>query len=667
MYKSSQGLKPEILSKFVEYIYNTFDFTYAKDIVNKLIGSFGCKYKTKNDGFTSSELDDVLATWYENKDKKILINEINGMYLVKVIKESLRLRNHTSIMRFVIDGGVREVINYMYEINKSGMKVCGVSTDCIMCYTDYECEKKEERENTIDNIGKIFEEKFKRLPNGRGVVDSIPDLKYKYNGKGKMFIGVPGCGKSTELINMVREDDLVLCYTNKACQNLRDKGCNKVKTFDSYFAENVSNEVHINMLKGKRVLIDEFCMVPNKWICLLYQAWIKWDIEVLLFGDNNQCDPVDINIYDYVNSLSVKQMVGNNIEVLEYKGYRYDEKMYEILVNYQRTGILEGIKKSDIPYNRNICYRNSTRKEVNTKICEKYGGESIWFKPDNMKYKVKIGTPVIALNNLKEINIYNNQMFEVVKIDEKNVVLTGDIIIPMKVFKNDFTVAYCVTVYKYQGGEIDQDYNIYDVDEMDKKMMYTALSRTTKWEYVHLNGNNYIFETRKNQFRSIGVGFNKWKDCLIYKISSDNDNVYIGMTCKTLDERLREHKKDKKSLVYNFDNPKIELVVECPCFSMNEAEYYEKRYINKFDCVNKRGKFVEKKVKVEYSIKNNDEIKEKLRNGLYKICENKDSYRITYTVDKKRKDIKKVFGKDKNRAYEKIKMEQDRLIDEYLN
>ena len=89
------------------------------------------------------------------------------------------------------------------------MKVCGVSTDCIMCYTDYECEKKEERENSIDNIGKIFEEKFKRLPNGRGVLDSIPDLKYKYNGKSKMFIGVPGCGKSTELINMVRENDLV--------------------------------------------------------------------------------------------------------------------------------------------------------------------------------------------------------------------------------------------------------------------------------------------------------------------------------------------------------------------------------------------------------------------------------------------------------------------------
>ena len=71
------------------------------------------------------------------------------------------------------------------------------------------------------------------------------------------------------------------------------------------------------MLKGKRVLIDKFCMVPNKWICLLYQAWIKGDIEVLLFGDNNQCDPIDINIYDYVNSLSVKQMVGNSIEVLE--------------------------------------------------------------------------------------------------------------------------------------------------------------------------------------------------------------------------------------------------------------------------------------------------------------------------------------------------------------
>ena len=56
----------------------------------------------------------------------------------------------------------------------------------------------------------------------------------------------------------------------------------------------------------------------------------------------------------------------------------------------------------------------------------------------------------------------------------------------MNTFLKKFTVAYCVTVYKYQGSEIDEDYCIWDVDLMDKKMMYTALSRTKKWDYVSL-------------------------------------------------------------------------------------------------------------------------------------------------------------------------------------
>ena len=73
-------------------------------------------------------------------------------------------------------------------------------------------------------------------------------------------------------------------------------------------------------------------------------------MRVYLFGDNNQCDPVDVQVYDYVNSLSVLQMVGGKVEELEYKGHRYDEKMYKVLKEFKENGVLEGIKKSDSLY-----------------------------------------------------------------------------------------------------------------------------------------------------------------------------------------------------------------------------------------------------------------------------------------------------------------------------
>ena len=56
-----------------------------------------------------------------------------------------------------------------------------------------------------------------------------------------------------------------------------------------------------------------------------------------------------------------------------------------------------------------------------------------------------------------------------------------------KEFAESFIVGFCVTVYKYQGADIDEDYNIHDVNRMDKKQLYTALSRTTKLYFIHLD------------------------------------------------------------------------------------------------------------------------------------------------------------------------------------
>ena len=40
--------------------------------------------------------------------------------------------------------------------------------------------------------------------------------------------------------------------------------------------------------------------------------------------------------------------------------------------------------------------------------------------------------------------------------------------------------AFCSTVYKYQGADINEHFNILDVNRMDEKQLYTFLSRTTK-------------------------------------------------------------------------------------------------------------------------------------------------------------------------------------------
>ena len=47
MYKRNSGLDGKTSSDFVKFVYKLSDFSIAKDLVNKLVGEFGCKYEIR--------------------------------------------------------------------------------------------------------------------------------------------------------------------------------------------------------------------------------------------------------------------------------------------------------------------------------------------------------------------------------------------------------------------------------------------------------------------------------------------------------------------------------------------------------------------------------------------------------------------------------------------
>lgn len=49
----------------------------------------------------------------------------------------------------------------------------------------------------------------------------------------------------------------------------------------------------VDDLRDKIVFVDEYSMTPNRYITLLYQAFTKHDITVLMSGDTNQCEPIN--------------------------------------------------------------------------------------------------------------------------------------------------------------------------------------------------------------------------------------------------------------------------------------------------------------------------------------------------------------------------------------
>ena len=215
-------------------------------------------------------------------------------------------------------------------------------------------KKKNIKFNT-NKIGKAYRTDAKLVYFEEHYRENIDYDSYKVKkGKGCIFNGQAGSGKTTKLCKMVSEatNPLVLSFTNKAIENVKDRLTNmkyerdkvirtcygKVidmsklnlsdvnnrneannicHTFDSYFFER--NGKDISCLKGKTIFIEEFSMVPNKWMTKIYEAFTKFNNKIYMFGDPNQCEPVEgSQIHsNYLETITINEMCPK-VETLTY-------------------------------------------------------------------------------------------------------------------------------------------------------------------------------------------------------------------------------------------------------------------------------------------------------------------------------------------------------------
>lgn len=121
---------------------------------------------------------------------------------------------------------------------------------------------------------------------------------------------------------------------------------------------------------------------------------------------------------------------------------------------------------------------------------------------------------------------------------------------------------------------------------MDKKQLYTALSRTTIFEYIHLNTSalSRVYEIRKQpSMEFINSYFNSdYNNGKIYKIEFEKcDKIYIGSTTGELKTRLMKHLTNNKSPVYQYGTkkPHVKLLVNALSKGKRELEKVEFEWI----------------------------------------------------------------------------------------
>ena len=218
---------------------------------------------------------------------------------------------------------------------------------------------------------------------------------------------------------------------------------------------------------------------------------------------------------------------------------------------------------------------------------------------------------------------------------------------------------------------------------MDKKQLYTALSRTTKFEYIHVNNkelNNKYFNRKKPVLELTNSRFNSlYKNGEIYKVTFSDESVYIGSTCEDLQTRLKYHLSNEKSQVFKHKDkkPKIELIINAPSKDKKSLENVENGYIAEYaeiygqKLLNIRCNAKRKIKKIEYKveIENETQFRERIAKLEKKLTivddEKNNMFYFNAIFEGKRIATKARYNNNtKDSALQKIKQKKEDKIKE---
>ncbi len=608
-YKSSQELNSKYFEKFIKFVYEHFD--NPKSAINKMVGCFGHDYKNKNIHHFTTDARNVFIELVQNKDAKVkyiyhdeFSKNKNSPIDIKSIDINNCIRNDKPLCYHVYNDKQQKLFNnylpLFYKIyNVSAVKmhqmsstiggqVRGVFTDTIIF------EGKINEPTCDSSIGGIRKSTIKPFTHCMPTAPRIGKFKLpkiKYNNltefnlesnKSVFITGDAGTGKSyktNELKSELLENDFVSCTpTHKSALIIKGKTIYDVFNINPHDHTYLKSKVEKLKANGlKWVFIDEISMINSKCWAVIRDIKRIYKFNFVLVGDFNQLEPVEDITFDVFNSSAFHEICDGNVLTLT-KNWRAEAcpqfKSFIDDLNKIKAG--EDINFSTYGNKgcrRSIAWTNQTRNIINNEwMIKESKGKTCYFINN---CKVFVGLPIIA-NETRKVNkvydIFNNEEFEVTFIDKDKITITNERInIDIKHIEfKFFDLAYCITVHKAQGSTFDFPFSIYDYNfkGFDKKLLYTAMSRSTKKEYV-----NFCFRTYSTK-----KGF-------VYKITNeDTDKIYIGSTTTSLEQRFKEHKESNDGSPLHSDMKiynkwKIELVKEINFVDLQQLLISETCYI----------------------------------------------------------------------------------------
>jgi hypothetical protein len=213
------------------------------------------------------------------------------------------------------------------------------------------------------------------------------------------------------------------------------------------------------------------------------------------------------------------------------------------------------------------------------------------------EHSTRVGIPLVAMKNLNTKKVVNGRQYTLASIDgDGDVVLKHSgghelISLSRKEFNSHCRYGFCDSVFRNQGRTLEERYNLFDVELMHFRDIYTALSRFRTLDNIHFNCTEYLqthtFSMKDPPDKQMEVRLSppKLLDASIYRIIDGMDNQYIGYTTGTLAKRYAEHLEmptsEATSKWLKEANTEIELVRKLSCRSISEVLVLEAQFIER--------------------------------------------------------------------------------------
>ena len=354
----SKVLPHDTFAEFAKEIVAEYP-NQSKDLLNSFIGELNKKQATIERGCTTDSFDVASSLVLDYPDVSVV--KVGELWFIRDSCGTPMSSGNVPIYRHIIASGYIKLDHMLHQTLKPDTRVIAINTDSVKVQGDHASGIRSKDDVAIGEYG--YENSTSTIIGKNEIVERP---KYKFSKYPKvemiepdqigesscMILGQAGTGKSYLLTNMATKDDITLCYTNKACNNLRDKGVPNVFTFDMYFNEHLDNASYVKRLnKYKKIMVDELSMTPSRFFIILSQLGAEGSEsephQILLFGDMNQCKPVESSgvWYDYSHSQFINALTNYKRVELQYvEGKsRYDRRLFAALNNFLNTGSSQGL------------------------------------------------------------------------------------------------------------------------------------------------------------------------------------------------------------------------------------------------------------------------------------------------------------------------------------